>query len=300
MDISKTIVIEPGRYVIAVSGGVDSVVLLDILRKLQGVQLVVAHYDHGIRTDSHIDRKLVEQLARHYKLPFVYDEGQLGEQASEDQARIARYEFLRKVQEQANARGIITAHHMNDVIETATHNLLRGTGRRGMSSLKSVDGIMRPLTHIPKQHLIDYATTNKLRWREDSTNTDMGYRRNYIRHQILPRMQQLSPEKYEQYKMIIKRQAVLNHAIDTGLQTLLHIQPGISCLRRQDIIALPYSIASELVGMWLRTNNLRDFDRKQIELLVMSIKTAKPETIVTLNKNYHIKIGKRTVTIKNV
>lgn len=293
MDIAKTIRMAPGHYIVAVSGGVDSVVLLDILRKLPDLKLTVAHYDHGIRQDSHLDRILVDKLAKSYNLPFVYDIGQLGEGVSEEKARVARYTFLRKVQKQANASGIITAHHMNDVLETAVHNLMRGTGRRGMSSLRSVDGIYRPLLHLPKQHLIDYANANKLQWREDSTNLDLHYRRNYIRHQLLPRLQTLSPEKYKQLRSIIKRQASLNEAIDIGLRNLLHIQLSQDTLSRYDVITLPHNVARDLVSEWLRQNGKREYSRKNLDAATIAIKVARPGTVLELGKTHQIKFTKK-------
>src|SRR5690606_5271626 len=103
--------IRPGKYVVAVSGGVDSMVLLDLLRQKPKLELIVAHFDHGIRPDSAEDRKLVQRVAKHYDLPFVYAEGKLGPKASEALAREARYAFLRRVQAEQGAEAIITAHH---------------------------------------------------------------------------------------------------------------------------------------------------------------------------------------------
>lgn len=299
MDIRKTVRVKPGHYVAAVSGGVDSVALLDIIRQLPGVRVTVAHYDHGIRPDSRADRLHVEQLARDYKLPFVYAEGNLGPETSEERARKERYAFLRHVQKQISADGIITAHHMDDSMETAVHNLLRGTGRKGMSSLKSVDGIMRPLLHLPKSHLIDYATAQGLQWREDSTNQNLNYRRNRIRHQVLPALKAASPEKYEQLKRLIRRQHDLNHAIDTDLHTILHIQPSVGTLRRKDVIYLPHAVARELVGEWLRLNGKRQFNRKQLELATLALKTGRAHTVFVIDRNTHIALDTHHARLVN-
>src|SRR6478752_10282835 len=103
------VVVEPGRYVLAVSGGVDSMTLLDILAKKPGVELIVAHFNHGIREDSGQDEELVGQAAATYGLVFEIGSAQLGKNASEAAARDARYGFLRQVQAKYKAKAIITA-----------------------------------------------------------------------------------------------------------------------------------------------------------------------------------------------
>lgn len=302
MDIAKLIKIDPGHYVIAVSGGVDSMALLDLLNQQASKthKFTVAHFDHGIRTDSLEDRRLVQTAAQHYGLPFVYAKAELGPEASEATARAARYEFLRKVSQQLEARAIITAHHHDDVVETAVLNLMRGTGRKGMSSLKSADGIVRPLVHIPKHHLKSYAEANGLKWREDSTNNNLNYKRNYVRKSLLTRAQSKSMEEYSRLLRLIKRQRELNHAIDQKLELILHTQPSRSKLRRKDVIGLPYIIAAELVAEWLRNNGKRQFSRWLINRLTISIRTAQPRTEMLLDGSSKVKFTKHHVEFKNI
>ena len=95
-----------------------------------------------------------------------------------------------------------------------------------MSSLKSVDGILRPLLHLPKNRLKEYAVHNDLAWNEDSTNENLTYRRNYIRNVLLPNVKRASPAAHERLKHIIRRQAELNRAIDESIGTILHVQPA--------------------------------------------------------------------------
>src|SRR5688572_18243464 len=170
--------LSPGKYVVAVSGGVDSMVLLDLLRERPKLELIVAHFDHGIRKESARDRKLVQRIAKSYDLPFFYAEGNLGPKAGEALAREARYAFLRKIQEEQGAKAIITAHHQDDMLETAIMNLLRGTGRRGLSSLKSRKELVRPMLEWTKKGIREYAEERDLVWAEDVTNDDERYLRN--------------------------------------------------------------------------------------------------------------------------
>ncbi len=172
---------EMTKYVVAVSGGVDSVVLLDILAKKPELELIVAHFDHGIRADSHLDAELVADLAKKYGLPFVSKREELGPHASEEKARDQRYAFLRSVAEENNAK-LVTAHHADDVIESIAINLTRGTGWRGLAVLDS--DVVRPLTDMKKAETINYAKEHNLKWREDSTNKTDVYLRNRMRSKI--------------------------------------------------------------------------------------------------------------------
>ena len=297
MDITKTIRLEPGHYVVAVSGGVDSMALLDMLvrrypHKKSDVRFTIAHFDHGIRDVSHIDRLLVHEVATGHGLPFVYEEGDLGSGASEAAAREARYAFLRKVQQHAGARGIITAHHLDDVVETAVLNLMRGTGRKGLSSLKSADGIVRPMTHVPKGHLRAYAEANGLTWHEDSTNLNQDYKRNYVRHTIVPKARTKSSKDYHKLVALLRRQRELNHVIDQQLETILHVQPSRSSLRRRDVAGLPYRVATELVAQWLRQNGKRQLSRWLVDRLTVSIRTASPGTELLLDSRSKVSFTK--------
>lgn len=301
MDIAKTIKLDPGHYVVAVSGGVDSVALLDLLVRHAEAhggkkhRFVVAHFDHGIRDVSHLDRLLVHEIAGAHKLPFVYEEGALGPDASEAEARDARYAFLRKVQRHANAQGIITAHHLDDTIETAVINIMRGTGRKGLSSLKSNREVIRPLLHVPKSHLKAYAEANGLTWHEDSTNQNQDYKRNYVRHTILPKLKAKSPADYHKLVTLLRRQREINHAIDQQLETILHLQPSRRQLRRLDVSLLPYKVACELVAEWLRQNGKRGFNRWLVERLTIAIRTARPDTELLLDSKAKVAFGKDAV-----
>ena len=277
-----------GKYVVAVSGGVDSVVLLRLLQDVPGLRLTVAHFDHGIREDSAEDRKLVQVLAHGYGLPFVYDAGQLGPAASEAVARRARYAFLGQVRRSAGADAIMTAHHEDDVLETMILNLLRGTGRRGLSSLQSTDDIKRPLLHVPKQELLRYAKREGLQWREDSTNSDEHYTRNYVRKNILPRFAEADREAL---RAIYHRSRELNQTIYGEVSNYLHVQPGTTVLNRHDFIMLPHVVAREVMAEWLLTHTGVELSRKLLERLVIAAKTGKSGTKVDVNKGYWLQIS---------
>lgn len=281
--------LDPGKYVVAVSGGVDSVVLLDMVRQLPEVKLIVAHFDHGIREDSAEDRRFVQQMAMQHGLPFTFSEGKLGPGASEDQARRARYTFLEQVRNAADARAIILAHHQDDAIETAIINLLRGTGRRGLSSLRERQGISRPLLHATKRQLRAYALARGLEWREDSTNQDIAYLRNYVRHKLLPRF---TIEQRKKLLTLVNTMAETNQQLDTQLINYLHVQPSQGVLSRKAFVHLPHNVAREVMASWLRHQGVRGFDSKALERLVVAAKTAKPGTFTDALLGYSLRIGK--------
>ncbi|HUD03264.1 MAG TPA: tRNA lysidine(34) synthetase TilS [Patescibacteria group bacterium] len=270
MDEKNTL--PPGKYVVAVSGGVDSVVLLDVLAKHKNLELIVAHFDHGIREDSAKDADFVKQLAGKYGLTFEMAQGKLGSEVSEADAREKRYNFLRQTMEKYDARAIVTAHHQDDVIETSILNICRGTGRRGLSSLKSRHDIARPFLHIPKSELKKYAEDNDLIWHEDSTNADPKYLRNYVRLNVVQKMNNETRAKWLQ---ILQNMDQVNNKLDAEIEQILRhgLHKGQLVLSRKWFIMLPHSIAKEVLMSILDKLNAQDIDKKTIERITVQIKT---------------------------
>lgn len=269
-------------------------VLLDLLRKRPGIKLIVAHFDHGIRDDSHLDRELVKRHTHEHKLTFVHGRGQLGPKASEAKARHARYDFLRQTRDASGAKAIITAHHQDDLLETAVLNMLRGTGRRGLTALKSTDGIIRPLLAYPKDRLQDYAAAHKIPWREDGSNQDTRYKRNYIRHQLLA---SLTPGQRAQILILLEQLGEVNEQLDGELVNLLHTQPKLHELERGWFIALPHDLSREVLHHWLSRFEIQDLSRKQIDKLVIAMKTGKPHTKYDVDNTYVIEVGKQNLAL---
>jgi tRNA(Ile)-lysidine synthetase-like protein len=290
------IAVPAGKYVVAVSGGVDSMVLLDILARRPELELVVAHFDHGIRLDAAADRQLVEKIAIRYQLPFVTAEGKLAPTASEATARAARYAFLRQVRQEQGAQAIITAHHQDDLLETMVLNIMRGTGRKGLSSLgSSEDDILRPLLHVPKTAIHEYVRSYPdVIWHEDSTNSDERYLRNYIRRKVIPR---LSGEDRAQLLAYAARASQANPAIDALIGRDIAAHSGNEGLSRSWFIALPYAVSCEAMASWLRLAGIADFDRKAIEALVVTAKTAAPGKRRDINAERLLNVTKTTLQL---
>lgn len=285
------VTVNPGTYVVAVSGGVDSMVLLDLLAKTPKLKLIVAHYNHGIREDSDLDRKIVQDAASKYKLPFVFDEGKLGQNSSEALARDARYTFLNKIKEAAQANAIITAHHEDDMLETAVINLLRGTYRHGVTSLKSKPELLRPLLHTTKEQIKNYAKENKINWREDYTNEDDKYFRNHVRNNILPRFSLEQKNKMLEHIDTLRQ---LNETIDRI------VSPAISDKMKLDrhwFTMLNHDVAKDIMAMWLNAHGAKDVNSKNLELLVQAAKTYEPGKKIDVDKNFVLRVQKEQLAL---
>jgi tRNA(Ile)-lysidine synthetase-like protein len=247
-------------YVVAVSGGVDSVALLHMLTQTTNHQIVVAHFDHGIRDDSADDATFVGSLAATYGFPFETTREALGSSASEETARNRRYAFLRLVAKKYNGR-IVTAHHADDVVETIAINFHRGTGWRGLAVLDS--DILRPLLHLGKANLIEYAQQHGLNWREDSTNTSSAYLRNRLRRltQTLESGVKRELLAHRRHQMDTTRQ------IESTIVELVGLGPQYS---RYFFTCIPNNVAIEC----LRYVTDAKLTRPQLERSLLAIKTA--------------------------
>jgi tRNA(Ile)-lysidine synthase len=181
----------PGVAIVAVSGGPDSVALLDLLHPLAstlGLTLVVAHADHGIQSDSGAVARSVAALARRYALPFELGELRLGSAASETTARRARYAWLSDVQRRREARYIVTAHQRDDQIETIVLRLLRGSAPAGLAGIpaRGRGGLVRPLLPFTKGELAAHAAARGLPVHDDPANRDPSHLRSWVRTVLLP------------------------------------------------------------------------------------------------------------------
>ena len=291
--------LKPGSYIVAVSGGVDSVVLLYALwssyrLSATDYQLVVAHFDHGIRGDSKLDRLFVEALAQEHGLQFVYAEGHLGTECSEARARTARYEFLQKVAKQNEALGIILAHHQDDLLETAILNMLRGTGRKGLTALSNRDNLIRPLLNVPKQAILDYAALHQIEWREDSTNSDTRYLRNHVRLNLIPKFSDSDKAKLI---TIINDLRVSNMEIDELVADFIAKNIEADVIVRKLFNSLPVEVAKEVMASWLRTNEVTNMDGLMISRLVEGCKMLTTGKQMDVDKNHYLKVNRTTLAL---
>lgn len=254
-------------YIVAVSGGVDSVVLLDMMSKTQH-RVIVGHFDHGIREDSRDDARFVEALAAKYNYEYVTQRAELGAGASEDHARRARYAFL--IAEAKRRQGcVMTAHHRDDLVETIAINLVRGTGWRGLAVLDRRE-IVRPLLRYPKSAIYDYALRHRLEWVEDSTNHSKQYLRNRLRDRVhhVPedvaiRVAELRHQQCEMRSRI--EQEVATCAKQYGRSRYMLTQIDATCAK--EIVRYEIEQQTGILLTW-----------PQIERALLAVKTARTHT----------------------
>jgi tRNA(Ile)-lysidine synthase len=206
--IARNDMIESGDVVIvAVSGGADSVCLLDILVQLQselGIELVVAHFNHGLRpAEDEMETHFVRDLAVRMKLPFEVEKGAIhvvgGAASLEEKARDARYAFLQAVRKRHRAQKIAVGHNLNDQAETVLMRLLRGSSPTGLAGIPPHrDRIfIRPLIETAREEIEAYAEVRALRYVTDSSNLETAHLRNRIRLELIPVLQRYQPRLIE-------------------------------------------------------------------------------------------------------
>ncbi len=186
----------PGRALVAVSGGPDSVALLDLLvRSGPGWDLVVAHVDHGIHPDSAAVAARVEALAARCKLSCQVIRLHLGIDATETRAREQRYAALEAVRVQVGAPVIMTGHHADDQAETVLLRVLLGTGPAGLAAMASRQGaIVRPLLSFRRAELAQYVRERGLESWDDPANRNPEHLRSWLRGSVLPVIRERLPE----------------------------------------------------------------------------------------------------------
>jgi tRNA(Ile)-lysidine synthase len=186
-----------GRALVAVSGGLDSVVLLDLLHRVAGrsLELVVAHADHGIHPDSALVAERVAALADGHGLRSEVVRLQLGPGAGETSAREARYAWLFALRDRLDAAMVFTAHHADDQTETVLMRALEGSGTGGLAGMRAVNGpLVRPLLPFPRAELTRYARERGLPVWIDPANSDPAHLRSWIRCDLLPAIRKRLPE----------------------------------------------------------------------------------------------------------
>ena len=188
------------RILVAVSGGVDSMVLLDLLREYSDV-VVVAHCNFQLRGQESVEEEqLVESYCKRHQLTCHIKrfDTKLPKQSTQMAARTLRYNWFEELCLSNDYDVVLTAHHADDNIETLLMNIIRGTGIEGLTGIPEQNGrILRPLLPFYKSEIIAYAQVHQIPWREDRSNQSNDYQRNAMRHHVIPELAKLHPKALE-------------------------------------------------------------------------------------------------------
>ena len=251
-------------FLVAVSGGVDSVVMAHLCKSAK-LNFGIAHVNYGLRgEESEKDAAFVEKLAAEWGLPYYstrFNTRSLKSTlkgSTQEIARDLRYDWFTKLLSVEKYAYVVTAHHADDDLETFLLNLSRGAGLKGLRGIPPKrDYIRRPLLNISKAEILDYARKMGLSWREDASNETDAYQRNAIRHQVIPKLKQVSPDILMAFirsrSHLLSSSNILDNYIETIKKQVFKFN--------KDIIEIPLTELREF-GSWsdLAFPLLEEFD----------------------------------------
>jgi tRNA(Ile)-lysidine synthase len=227
--IAKNTLFQPQQKILlAISGGLDSIVMLDLFAKT-GYQFAIAHCNFQLRADeSEQDQIFVQKLAQKYQIPlfekyFDIKEITLKNKVSVQMlARELRYKWFSEILDTEGFAYIATAHHLNDSLETVLHNLAKGTGISGLRGIlvKNELNVIRPLSFATRQQILTYSIENELVWREDSSNASDKYHRNLLRHEVVPVLKQINPNLEQTLATTLQRLQTVEKVYENYLENL--------------------------------------------------------------------------------
>lgn len=222
------------KIVVAVSGGADSVFLLWALKELRNkysLSLHIAHLNHGIRSEAGKEAEFVRSIGKEYGIPVTVGKRDVKAYAKrnklslEEAGREARYSFLEEVANKIGATKIATGHTLTDEVETLFMRLARGTGRKGLSLIPPMRGkIIRPLIEIEHSEIEKFLRQKKIRYETDFSNYNCDYTRNYVRHKVIPVINEFSPsfgKKIMQLREVMeKEEEVMDEMAEATLKKM--------------------------------------------------------------------------------
>jgi len=274
------------KILLALSGGADSMFLFYfILKFLKKDQFVVVHVDHQIRKESKEDRIFVENLCKKNKILFFYREFNVKKIAKnnkkglEECARELRYKYFREVKEELNIKHILIAHNKDDLAETIIFNLYRGCFLNGLIGIKKENkDILRPILDISKEEIYNFLKTKKINWKEDYTNKDLNYDRNYIRYKILKPLKEENSNILDIYKNISEDALKLN--LDLKKEALSFIKKHDGYIEIETFVTLDPFLQKEIVlssyeRLYKTRNNVFDNRLNEIIKFITFSKTGK-------------------------
>ena len=228
IDFLKENLDKNASIVVACSGGPDSMCLLDLVTKLKdelNLNIIVAHVNHKLRSESEEEAKMVENYAKENNITFELLEitDYINGNFTEEDARKRRYNFFNEIIKKYQASALLTAHHGDDLIETILMRLTRGSNLSGYIGIKEISQnenyrTLRPLLSITKDEIINYLKENDVPYRLDKTNEELKHTRNRYRHIVLPFLKKENPKVHEKYLKFSKELIEYDNFVNTYIK----------------------------------------------------------------------------------
>lgn len=295
------------KAIVACSGGPDSICLLYLLNRLASemdIKLIVAHYNHKLRGgEADKDEGFVKKTAIQLGLPFISLSADLNIKG-EEQARELRYKFLEKVRGEKSADLIAVAHNIDDLSETMILNIIRGTGIRGLYSLRPKRGkIVRPLLFAEKKEITSYLKENNIPYRIDKSNKELVYTRNIIRHKILPEIEKINPSYQRSFARLSSTSASTDEFIRQYsleiLENLANNENGKIIFSQKQFTSLSPAVKAEIIRAIAEDYHLiKDLSETEVLEVVSLIEKniGKKEKVLKSKLKIELKTGKIIVS----
>ena len=259
---------------VGVSGGADSVCLLHAVAA-SGLCVVAIHLNHGWRgAESTADEAFVRDFCASLGGRVEFYSKKLGNGAAktETAAREARYEFFEKCLEKFGADTLFLAHNKNDNVETLVYRLIKGTGVEGLKSIPVCRDmgrgkIVRPLLGVTREEIEEYLSRHSLTYRKDASNSDTAYRRNFIRHEILPKFAEINPNYLNNIENLIEVANNECEIIEIALKAAQNEVFDGAKINTQKFLALNTPIKLKLIYNYLK-EDLKFYDLARIKRIV--------------------------------
>ncbi|MFC6269184.1 tRNA lysidine(34) synthetase TilS [Frigoriflavimonas asaccharolytica] len=285
------------KYLLAISGGADSMALLNLFSASK-FTFQVAHVNYKLRgLESDLDQELVENFCSQNNISLhIYEVSNKDEppkNSVQTWARKLRYAFFKKIKHQENLEFLVTAHHLNDDLETFFINLSRGSGLKGLSGIPSnKNNILRPFLHFSKQEIYDYCAQNEVPFREDASNKKNDYLRNKIRNEIVPKLLETNEHYLKNFQKSIlylkqNERFIEKQIADIEEQILINEKPDKTIYDREFFAHQEEFVKFEI---------LRKFgfvDIQEIEKIFLA-KTGKS----FFSERYHLLINRNEIILK--
>ncbi len=290
------------KYLLAVSGGVDSVVLVALFKDL-GLDFAIAHCNFQLRgVDSDADERSVSILTQKIHKDFFLKRFDTESYADSQKvsiqmaARELRYKWFQELTDEKGFDFIVTAHHKNDLAETILLNLVKGTGHAGLAGIKAVNGrLLRPLLIFEKRELEGFAEQHGLNWREDSSNSLDKYQRNHLRLNVMPLLKEINPKVEEAFSRTAEKMSAANEFIQYQIEK---IKNEHVCFKAGGVLEISYTILDTGVPLaFLLSELLRDYGFDFHKCLKIAEHDRSEPGASFLSESHHLVCGKKAFVL---